>query len=171
MDWIDYVNEIDDSHQMTTDKKHIKILCEMVSDKNYSIVEFGSHAGISTAALALSSPKSTIKSVDLCDSIPENFRTRYWSSLGITNIMPIPCSTIDFLNRNKSYYDFIFHDAVHGMRAMKEYLMCCNICHTLAIHDFEKLPPSSQEIIISKFNNHILDHDKLGRFLFVGFNK
>lgn len=171
MNWLDFVNNIDDSHQMTTDKNHIKKLCELVYSFNYKILELGSHAGISTAALALASPTSTIDSVDLCDTIPEYVRVDYWKSLDINNIKPFSCSADMFLQNNTNYYDFIFHDAVHGYRAMNEYITCSNKCDILAIHDFEQLSNSDQQIIVSQFKYHILDTDHKNRMLFIGFKR
>jgi predicted O-methyltransferase YrrM len=46
------------------------------------ILELGSHAGISTAALAIAAPESTVVSVDLCDTVCEDDRLAYWQLLG-----------------------------------------------------------------------------------------
>lgn len=171
MNWIDYVDNIDDSHQMTTDKNHIKKLCDLVHGHSYNILELGSHAGISTAGLALASPESSIDSVDLCDTIPERCRVEYWSSLGIKNITPFACSAQQFLDHNTKHYDFIFHDAMHGSRAMHEYLVCANISDILAIHDFEQLAQNEMDYIINHFKYHILDSDFKNRILFIGFHR
>lgn len=171
MNWIDYVNNIDDSHQMTTDKNHIKKLCDLVNGHSYKILELGSHAGISTAGLALSSPESSIDSVDLCDTIPERSRVEYWNSLGINNITPFACSAQAFLDHNTKHYDFIFHDAMHGSRAVGEYLSCIKICDILAIHDFEQLQQQEMHYIIHHFKYHLLDSDLKNRILFIGFKR
>lgn len=171
MNWTDYIDQIDDSHQMTTNKEHIRKLCNLVANQKYKILELGSHAGISTAGLALASPESSIDSVDLCDTIPEGRRVSFWSSFGIKNITPFGCSAQSFLQTNVHHYDFIFHDAMHGSRALNEYLFCCNICDILAIHDFEQLSGSEQEQVISKFKYHLLDSDPKGRVLFIGWKQ
>jgi predicted O-methyltransferase YrrM len=171
MNWNKYVKNIDDSHQMTTDKKHIHKLCDLVNGYSYKILELGSHAGISTAALALASPNSTVDSVDLCDTIPQHARVSYWNSLGIKNITPFACSAEQFLNQTNTYYDFIFHDAVHGSKAMNEYIQCSNICNILAIHDFEQLSKLEQDIVSTKFKSHLIDIDLKGRMLFIGFKQ
>jgi predicted O-methyltransferase YrrM len=171
MDWNEYVDQIDDSHQMTTDKSHIRKLCNLVHSFTYKILELGSHRGISTAGLALASPSSTIDSVDLCDTIKEDVRVDYWKSLGITNIAPFGCSAEQFLNQNTKHYDFIFHDAVHGSRAMNEYIKCASICDILAIHDFEQLSILEQDTVSSRFKYHLIDTDTKGRMLFIGFKK
>lgn len=171
MNWIDYVNQIDDSHRMTTDKEHIRKLCELVVGFKYKILELGSHAGISTAGLALASPNSSIDSVDLCDTIPETTRISFWKSLGINNITPFGCSALSFLQTNTNHYDFIFHDAMHGSQALNEYMLCSRLCDILAIHDFEQLSNLEQDQVSSQFKYHLLDSDSKGRVLFIGWKK
>ena len=60
MTWNEYLATIDASHPMTTAPKHIAELCEIVAGKDWRILELGSHAGLSTAALAIAAPESTI---------------------------------------------------------------------------------------------------------------
>lgn len=169
--WIEYIDSIDDSHQMTTDKNHIKYLCEIIVNKSYNVLELGSYLGISTAGLALSSPESKIYSVDLSDHIPEQYRKMYWDSLGIKNISAFSCSSSEFLMKNDKHYDFIFHDTIHGSQAMNEYLHCVHICDILAIHDFEQISDCEQQKIITNFNSHIINLDKKNRALFIGWKR
>jgi hypothetical protein len=168
--WRDFVDSIDDSHPMTTDRRHIRMLCEAVEGQAWRILELGSHAGLSAAAMALAAPRSEITSVDLCDTIGEAMRTVYWSSLGIANINPVAASAGDFLaSCLPGQFEFVFHDAVHGPNALFEYLGCAEISSGLAIHDFEQLPPEMQAAVSAKFSHTTTDADHKGRVLFVGW--
>ena len=155
---------------MTTDKRHIGKLCEAVEGQEWRILELGSHAGLSTAAMALAAPVSTITAVDLCDTVSEAMRTTYWATLGLTNIEPVAASAGDFLSSClPGQFDFIFHDAVHGPAAFFEYLGCAEITSGLAIHDYEQLPAEMQAAIEAKFSHTATDADGKGRVLFVGW--
>jgi predicted O-methyltransferase YrrM len=168
--WRDYVDSIDDSHPMTTDRKHIRMLCEAVEGQAWRILELGSHEGRSAAAMAWAAPRSTITAVDLCDTVSEAMRAVYWATLGITNIKPVAASAGDFLlSCQRGQYDFVFHDAAHGPTAFFEYLGCAEIASGLAIHDFELLPAEMQAAVASKFSNTSTDADGKGRVLFVGW--
>jgi predicted O-methyltransferase YrrM len=174
MDLVDYLDKQNYNHKMITDKKHIFLLCNYLANKNFNVVEFGSYSGISTAALAIASKDSKIISVDLSDHISEQYRIKYWNSLNITNITPITCSTSQFLLLNKelgSYYDFIFHDAIHGIEAFNEYLDCIEMADNIAIHDFEQLPFENKQCIKDFFYETIEDVDSSGRCLFMGLRK
>ena len=168
--WVDYVENIDDSHPMTTAKKHIKMICDVISDKAIDMVEFGSYYGYSTAAFALASPMSNIISVDLSDHISEQNRVNLWNSLNIKNIIPYTTSTQRFLQDNKKHYDVIFHDAAHGKAALGEYFECAKITNCLIIHDFEQLDTISQNSIKNLFSNIIEDYDNKGRCLLIAQN-
>lgn len=169
-DWREFVDSIDDSHPMTTDRRHIRMLCEAVKGLSWRILELGSHAGLSTAAMALAAPASTITAVDLCDTVGEAMRTTYWATLGITNIKPVAGSAGDFLSSClPGQFDFVFHDAVHGPAAFFEYLGCAEIASGLAIHDFEQLPPEMQQAVTAKFSHTATDADGRGRVLFMGW--
>jgi len=154
---------------MTTDPRHLAALCGIVEGKQYRIVEFGSHAGISAAAMALASPESTVVAVDLCDTVPESCRVAYWQSLGITNIVPVAYSTGLYLAEcSPGEFDVVFHDAVHGVAAFSEYARCAEIAKVVAIHDFEQLPGDMQAAVAKKFQRSTTDADDRGRVLFVG---
>lgn len=168
MHWLDYVNNIDDSHPMTTANKHIKMICDLIYDRTVVMVEFGSYYGYSTAAFALSSPSSQIISVDLSDHISEQTRINTWHSLGIHNIVPYTMSTSQFLLQNKNSYDVIFHDAVHGPKAIPEYIECVNRTDCLVIHDFEQISDEARQSIKKNFKNTVEDYDHKGRCLFIG---
>jgi hypothetical protein len=168
--WREFVDFLDDSHPMTTDKRHIGMLCEAVEGQEWRILELGSHAGLSTAAMALAAPGSTITAVDLCDTVSEAMRTTYWSTLGLTNIEPVAASAADFLSSClPRQFDFVFHDAVHGPAAFFEYLGCAEITSGLAIHDYEQLPAEMQAAIVAKFSTTTTNADGKGRVLFMGW--
>lgn len=170
MSWHDFVDSIDDSHPMTTDRRHIRMLCEAVKGQAWRILELGSHAGLSAAAMALAAPRGTITAVDLCDTVAEAMRTVYWASLGITNIQPVAGSAGDFLATcTRGQFDFIFHDAVHGPAAFFEYMGCAEIAGGMAIHDFEQLPAEMQAAVAAKFSHSATDSDLKGRVLFMGW--
>ena len=172
MTYEEYLTGIDDSHQMTTDRDHIALLCEIVSGKEGGrLLELGSHAGLSTAALAIAAPESTVVSVDLCDTICEADRVAYWTLLGIENIQPVESDAGRFLERCRDLepWDFIFHDAAHGDAVLPEYLKAADLCNVLAIHDWEQLSEVSQNAIRSRFKVVIESHrDLRGRQMFVG---
>lgn len=168
--WRDFVDSLDDSHPMTTDRKHIRMLCEAVEGKSLQILELGSHEGRSAAAMAWAAPGSTITAVDLCDTVSEAMRATYWATLGLTNIKPVAASAGDFLSAClPGQFDFVFHDAVHGPPAFFEYLGCAEITSGLAIHDYEQLPAEMQEAITAKFSHTATDADGKGRVLFMGW--
>jgi len=123
MTYEEYLRGVDCSHQMTTATEHIAALCEVVAGNNWEILELGSHAGISTAALALAAPESNVVSVDLCDTITEAVRVEYWETLGIANIKPVAGDAWEFLRwcqQESIACDFIFHDAAHGDGVLHE---------------------------------------------------
>lgn len=165
----EYLSALDDSHQMTTDKKHIELICELIYNKQYNILELGSHRGLSTAAIALASPLSKIVSVDLSDTITQDERERYWKTLDILNIESVTNYAMDFL-QDCGYYDLIFHDALHGDQAVPEYLLCSEKTKILVIHDFEQLSDTNQRQVISLFDSYLMDMDTRGRVLFIGQN-
>ena len=170
MTWQDFVASVDCSHPMTTAPRHIAALCEIVEGKQYRILEFGSHAGISASAMALASPESTIVAVDLCDTVPEASRVAYWQGLGITNVVPVADATRLYLSGcQPGDYDVVFHDAVHGIAAFPEYIRCAEISTVVAIHDFEQLPDEMQAAVAAKFQRSTKDADASGRVLFVGY--
>lgn len=171
MTWEAFLASIDDSHQMTTAKSHIADLCRIVQGKDWRILELGSHAGLSTAALAIAAPQSTVVSVDLCDTVPESHRVAYWETLGLENIQPVQADAGRFLRDCQlglEPWDFIFHDAVHGEPALPEYLTAAGMCSILAIHDFEQLCPASQRQVYARFEYTATCDDNRGRRLFVG---
>ena len=170
MTWQDFVASVDCSNPMTTDPRHIALLCGIVEGKEYRILEFGSHAGISAAAMALAAPLSQVVAVDLCDTVPEAARVAYWQSLGITNIVPVAAATGKYLLQcPPGEFEVVFHDAVHGVGAFLEYLGCAEIAKVVAIHDFEQLPGDMQSAVSAKFKRSTKDADAKGRVLFVGY--
>jgi predicted O-methyltransferase YrrM len=169
--WEEFLATVDDSHQMTTAREHISELCKNVVGKQWRILELGSHAGISTAALAIAAPESTVVSVDLCDTVPEEHRRAYWHVLGLENVEPVRDDAGRFLRQSQlllENWDFVFHDAAHGEAVMPEYLTAAGLTARLAIHDFEQLGVSSQQQLRRLFRSTTETSDRLGRVLFVG---
>lgn len=172
MTWEEYLESVDDSHQMTTAKKHISELCRIVAGRDWRILELGSHAGISTAALAIAAPQSVVVSVDLCDTVPQSARVEHWESLGIDNIQPVQDDAGRFLRESQLHlesWDFIFHDAAHGEAVVPEYLAAAGITQRLAIHDWEQLSLASQSQVAARFSITTTSEDTRGRTLFVGY--
>ena len=174
MTFLEYLMTVDDSHPMTTDRRHIADVCELCEGSTGSILELGSHAGISTAAIAMASPSAKVISVDLCDTVPEEARVEYWAGLGIRNITPSSVSAGMYLAGMSSvggWFDVIFHDACHGESVLGEYVLASSMCGRLAIHDYEQLSPSSQKRIESFFARIDRSKDAKGRELFRGWNE
>jgi predicted O-methyltransferase YrrM len=172
MTYREFLASVDDGHEMTTAREHIAELCHLAAAiRGGKIVELGSHAGISTAALAMASPTSEIVSVDLCDTIREQERVSYWESLGLKNITPVACSAREYLDGMTEQVDMIFHDADHGERALPEYLAAGAKCKTLAIHDWEQLSLASRSAVRSLFATWLWPKpDARGRHLHIGSN-
>lgn len=173
MRWHEYVSGIDDSDPMTTAREHIADLCRIVEGKDWRVLELGSHAGLSTAALAIAAPESTIVSVDLCDTVPEARRVDYWRLLKLDNVQAVKADAGRFLRESQLHlepWDFIFHDAVHGEAALREYLTAAGLCSVLAIHDFEQLSQPSQAAVAKRFREVATSDDAKGRRLFVGWH-
>lgn len=171
MTWTEFLDTVDDSHQMTTAREHIGELCQIVAGQQWRILELGSHAGISTAALAIAAPESTVVSVDLCDTVPEEHRLAYWHVLGLENVEPVRDDAGRFLRQSQlllEHWDFVFHDAAHGDAVMPEYLTAAGLTDRLAIHDFEQLGSSSQQQLRRMFPVTNETEDCRGRVLFVG---
>ena len=162
-----YLDSVDFSHPMTTARRHIEMICGMAYGK--TVLELGSHAGISATAIALAG--GIVTSVDLCDTISEQERIDYWRFNGVT-IKPWAGTAAAYLEHCEKYpdvvsFDIIFHDAMHGDRAFGEYMACANICGTLVIHDFEQLSPAGQVALKACTASSIEDADHLGRVLFI----
>jgi predicted O-methyltransferase YrrM len=169
--WREFLDSVDYSSPMTTAHRHIAMLCEIVEGREWRVLELGSHAGVSAAAMALAAPKSEIKAVDLCDTVPEADRVAYWSGLDVGNIKPVASSAFDFMvSCGRGAFDLVFHDAVHGPAAFREYLGCVELASkAVAIHDFEQLPADMQGAIAGMFTSSSTDADEKGRVLFVGW--
>jgi hypothetical protein len=159
---------------MTTAPEHIAALCEVVAEMNWEIFELGSHAGISTAALAMAAPESNVVSVDLCDTIPQAGRVEYWGTLAIANIKPVAGDAWEFLrwcDQKGIACDFIFHDAAHGDGVLHEYTLAASMTRVLAIHDWEQLSPASQVAVAQCFGKWTATPDRQGRELFIGYKE
>ena len=70
MTWEEFLAAVDDSHRHTTCREHIALICREAAQCQ-TILELGSHAGVSAAAIAMAAPGAVVTSVDLCDEVPE----------------------------------------------------------------------------------------------------
>lgn len=172
MTYREFLESVDDSHSMTTAKEHIMELCVIAEKlRGGLIVELGSHAGISAAAIALAAPRSVVVSVDLCDIVGERERVEYWERLGIENIIPVEAAAADYIRMMPRPADLIFHDADHGDRVALEYAAAAWRCKTLAIHDWEQLSLVSQAAVAGLFKRSWCPRDDArGRRLWIGSN-
>jgi predicted O-methyltransferase YrrM len=165
--WQEYLSTVDDSHQATTAKEHLALVCRECEGATGIVVELGSHFGFSTAAMAMAAPAAVVISVDLCDEVPQATRERYWHILGIGNIRPLQGRAASWLKVAGSV-DLIFHDAAHGEAVRDEYFAAAALCRTLVIHDFEQLTHATRDEIAGLFVEHETHVDRLGRMLFIG---
>jgi hypothetical protein len=171
MTYDEYLSLVDDSHPMTTSRGHIADICEACAGSAGTILELGSHAGISAAAIAMAAPQATVIAVDLCDTVPELNRVSYWFGLRLKNITPVPADAGQYLRdavANGLTYDVIFHDAQHGESVVGEYVLAASLCATLIIHDWEQLSPASQAEVAQCFGKWTSTPDRQGRELFIG---
>lgn len=172
MTWSDYLATVDDSHQMTTSVCHLEMLARAAEAMAGRILELGSHAGVSTAAIALAAPNAIIVSVDLCDHVSEAERVAYWESLGIENIRPVSGRAGDYLSaavRRDEHYSLIFHDAEHGDHVVPEYVLCSRLTESLLIHDFDQLSAESARRLFNEWRHTFVSSDERGRMLFEGW--
>lgn len=173
MTYLEYLAGIDDSHQMTTAREHIAEVCRLATGAA-SVLELGSHAGLSTAAIALAVPSATVVSVDLCDTVPEAHRLRYWEEVGVAGtIQAVSGDAGAYLAQSEArgdHWDVIFHDARHGDGAVDEYLACARIADRVAIHDWDQLSADARCRVSQAFKVFVLpDADSRGRQLFLGW--
>jgi len=167
----EYLASVDDSHPMTTSRGHIAEICEACAGATGNILELGSHAGISAAAIAMAASQASVIAVDLCDTVPEQSRVMYWAGLNLANITPVLDDAGQYLRNAEALgltYDVIFHDARHGESVVGEYVLAASLCATLIIHDFEQLAPESRHRVTLLFNSFTTSVDEKGRMLFIG---
>jgi hypothetical protein len=156
---------------MTTSRGHITEICEACADSSGTILELGSHAGISAAAIAMAAPQASVIAVDLCDTVPELNRVSYWFGLRLQNITPVRAEAGQYLRDAETLgltYDVIFHDARHGESVVGEYVLAASLCATLIIHDFEQLSHESHQRVALLFDSFTTSVDEKGRVLFIG---
>lgn len=163
----EFLATVDDSHEMTTAKEHLFVLCRAARQVP-SILELGSHAGISAAAMALANPNATIVSIDSCDLVGEEDRLAFWGSMGIRNIHPVRATAAEYILRAPRF-GMVFHDAIHGDAAFEEYKRCVDLCDILAIHDFDLMSVGNKELLRGMFVSREETADSRGRILFVGW--
>ena len=171
MNYTEYLSLVDDSHPMTTSRGHIAEICQACAGSSGTILELGSHTGISAAAIAMAAPLAKVIAVDLCDTVPEQARVAYWAGLNLANITPVRADAGQYLRDAETLgltYDVIFHDARHGESVVGEYVLAASMCATLIIHDFEQLLPESRQRVALLFDSSTTSVDEEGRMLFIG---
>ena len=149
---VSFIKSLSDDHLYTTAIEHCLQLFDVgLVQRPFNVVEIGSFLGVSTLALAKLHDFFPVRvtSVDLCDEIPSSQRQEYWKKHG-AEIDSVDMSSMDWLKQQKDdSIDYIFHDAMHGDRAVPEYYeawRCISPNGVLAIHDLNDL---------SDFNNFV----------------
>lgn len=168
----EYLSSIDESDPNTTAAIHIAEICRHAKEC-LSIVELGTHQGISTAAIALAAPAAEIFAVDWANEEVAKARESFWVSVGVPagTIRQIQGEVGAFLRscvRSCGRCDLMFHDATHGDTVIEEYLDCAAISEIVAIHDFELLNASNRGRVEEALSVVHESADDRGRVLFVG---
>lgn len=152
----DYLLATDWSDLYATDPTAVWAICKAAQMVEAStIVELGSHRGLSAAALALACPGATVTAIDLGDEVPREVRLAHYAATGVT-VADVQMSSADFL-RDCEPADVIFHDSIHGPSAVPEYLAAWDKCRkVLAIHDWEQIDGGAFEAAVkpSKVMTH-----------------
>lgn len=158
------VKGFDFSNSMNTPKDHLLALYMSVKgSRAKSILEIGSHKGYSAAVMLLAA-KFYVTSITLVDSSHEHYEDRLHLLDTTANDNQIKCliehidsTAQDFLkkaNENRRTFDFIYHDAQHGIEMIPEYLAYWEILRPdgiLAIHDYEMIPDGVMKEAGDKF--------------------
>lgn len=135
----DYFAQTDWSDLYATDPDAVRAICQAAqSVAAATILELGSHRGLSAAALALACPAATVTAVDLGDEVPPEVRLAHYAAAGV-QVVDVLASSGDYL-RDCQPVDVIFHDSIHGSRAVPEYFLAWQKCRrVLAVHDWEQI--------------------------------
>lgn len=134
---------LDYSRRETTDRAHLATLHRLVKErKPQSILELGAGAGVSGAAIGMAAESSTEQViVDDGKEFPPDHYQALWQACGVTKTLVVGDSW-GFLQSRERQADFIFHDAMHGQGAVREYRRCWELTRpggVLAIHDVDHI--------------------------------
>lgn len=164
----DLVKGFDLSHHYNTPLVHLKALWMSVKGaKPNSILELGSYRGFSAAVMmcAAKATVATLVCVYPSTEIPNDQRQSFLSTLakekGIDCQVDCRESTAkEIINQFKESgrkFDYIYHDAEHGVEKVPEFLDCWEILNkegVLAIHDYEMIPEKLMKIEGDKINEN-----------------
>ena len=149
----EYIASADWSDLYSTDSGAVRAICMAAASVSpATILELGSHRGLSAAALSLACPWATVTAVDLGDEVPPEVRIAHYDAIGVT-VVDVQCSSADYL-ASSGEFDVIFHDSIHGEAAIDEYRAAwAKTRKILAIHDWEQVnrdigldPPPREQI-------------------------
>lgn len=134
-----YLASTDWSDPYTTDRGAVLAICEAaIQVSPATILELGSHRGLSAAALAIACPWATVTAVDLADEVTPAVRVAHYDLVGAA-VVDVRSTSGDYL-LTCELFDVIFHDSIHGPAAVPEYALAWQKCRKLlAIHDFEQV--------------------------------
>jgi protein-L-isoaspartate O-methyltransferase len=135
----EYIAATDWSDLYSTAPGAVRAICMAAASVSpATILELGSHRGLSAAALSLACPWATVTAVDLGDEVPPEVRTAHYDSVGVP-VVDVQCSSAEYLARCGEF-DVIFHDSIHGEAAIDEYRAAwAKTRKILAIHDWDQV--------------------------------
>lgn len=135
----EYIAATDWSDLYATDPGAVSAICREARAENpATILELGSHRGLSAAALSLACPAASVVAVDLADEVPPSVRIEHYRRVGVP-VADVQASSAEYLAGCEEF-DVIFHDSIHGEAAVPEYLAAwAKARKMLAIHDWEQV--------------------------------
>jgi predicted O-methyltransferase YrrM len=156
----EYIATIDWSDLYSTDPMAVRAICMAAASVSpATILELGSHRGLSAAALSLACPSATVTAVDLGDEVPPEVRIAHYGSVGVP-VVDVRASSADYLAACGEF-DVIFHDSIHGESAIEEYRAAwAKTRKILAIHDWEQV---NRDIGLDPPREQIAHIDRRGR--------
>lgn len=150
----EYIAATDWSDIYSTDPGAVRAICMAAASVSpATILELGSHRGLSAAALSLACPWASVTAVDLGDEVPPEVRIAHYDVIGVP-VVDVQCSSAEYLARCGEY-DVIFHDSIHGEAAIDEYLAAwAKTRKILVVHDWEQVnrdiglgPPQREQLV------------------------
>lgn len=168
----EYLSSIDESDINTTSAVHIAEVARHAAGCK-SIVELGTHHGISLAAIALAAPGARVTAVDWMSEETAKHRDAMWASVGVPagSVTQVRAEVGGFIREcvaSGVEYDMVFHDATHGDAVVDEYIKCARMAKIVAIHDFELLNTQNRGRVEQVLETLHESADSRGRVLFVG---
>jgi len=149
----EYIAATDWSDLYSTDPGAVRAICMAAASVSpATILELGSHRGLTAAALSLACPWASVTAVDLGGEVAPEVRIAHYDSIGVP-VVDVQCSSAEYLARCGEC-DVIFHDSIHGEAAIDEYLAAWEKTRKiLVVHDWEQVnrdigldPPMREQI-------------------------